>query len=105
MFKLQPNPTFKRDVTIKTADGDGKIKFEFKHKGRKALKAFYDSLGEGETARPDAEALLELIADWSGADGKFSPEALDQLLDDYPTAAKSIFEEYNLGLFEGKAKN
>lgn len=105
MFKLQPNPTFKKDVTIQSPNGDGVIEFEFKHKGRKALKAFFDSLGEGETARPDAEALLDLVAGWGGADGEFSPAALEQLLDDYPTAAKSIFEAYNEGLFEGKAKN
>ena len=105
MFKLQPNPTFKIDVVIPTQDGDGKIKFEFKHMGRKALKTFFESLGEGDSARPDSEALLDLVADWSGADGKFSPEALATLLDNYPGAAGAIFTAYNKGLFEGKQKN
>ena len=105
MFKLQPNPTFKVAVAIQRTEGEASIEFEFKHKGRKALKAFFDSLGSGDTARPDCEALLDLVAGWSGADGEFSPEALDALLDNYPTAAKSIFEAYNTGLFEGKAKN
>lgn len=105
MFVLQPKPTFKAEVTIPTPTGEGKITFEFKHKGRKALKAFFESLGEGETARQDSEALLDLISDWSGVDEKFSPEALDTLLDNYPSSAKAIFEAYNKGLFEGREKN
>lgn len=106
MFALQPKPTFKAEVVIATpGGGEGKIKFEFVHKGRKALKAFFASLGEGETAREDAEALLDLVAGWEGVDEKFSPEALGTLLDNYPSAAKAIFEAYNAGLFEGRAKN
>jgi len=105
MFVLQPKPTFTSEVIIPTPAGDGKINFEFKHMGRKALKAFFDSLGEGENARPDSEALLDMVGGWSGVDEKFSPEALESLLDNYPSAAKAIFEAYNKGLFEGKRKN
>lgn len=105
MFKLNPNPVFTSDVIIPTPNGDGKITFEFKHMGRKALKAFFESLGEGDTQRQDNEALLDLISNWAGVDEKFSPEALEILLDNYPSAAKAIFEAYNKGLFEGKAKN
>lgn len=104
-FVLTPKPTFRQEVIIPTPTGEGKITFEFKHKGRKALKAFFESLGEGDTARPDSEALLDLVSDWSGVDEKFTPENLDTLLDNYPSAAKAIFEAYNKGLFEGKAKN
>lgn len=105
MFALQPKPTFKQDVTIPTTTGEGVIEFEFKHKGRKALKAFYESLGEGDTARSDVDALGELIAGWSKVDGKYSAEALEALLDNYPAAARVIFEGYNKGLFEGRQKN
>ena len=105
MFLLQPNPTFKLDVTIPTINGDGVIEFEFKHKGRKVLKAFFESLGEGDTARNDCDALSELIAGWSKVDAPYNVEALDQLLDNYPLAAKAIFEAYNKGLFEAKEKN
>lgn len=106
MFALNPNPTFKTEVTIPLPGGkDGKVKFVFKHKGRKALKEFFDSLGEGDTARPDHESLMELIADWDGVDAKFSEEALETLLDNYPGAARAIFEAYNRGLFEGREKN
>lgn len=104
-FTLQPKPTFTGEVTIPTPVGDGKVTFEFKHMGRKALKAFFDGLGEGETARPDEEAILDLVAGWEGVDEKFSPEALGTLLDNYPGAARGIFEAYNRGLFEGKQKN
>jgi hypothetical protein len=104
-FVLQPKPTFRQEVTIPTPTGEGKITFEFRHKGRKALKAFFESLGEGETARVDSDALLELVSDWAGVDEKFTPENLDTLLDNYPSAAKAIFEAYNKGLFEGKTKN
>ena len=104
-FTLQPKPTFTGEVTIPTPAGDGKITFEFKHMGRKALKAFFESLGEGDTARPDSEALLDLVSGWSGVDEKFSPANLDILLDNYPSTAKAIFEAYNKGLFEGKQKN
>lgn len=105
MFVLQPQPTFQAQVTIPTPAGEGTITFQFKHKGRKALKAFFDSLGEGDTARPDNEALLELVDGWTGVDEKFSPETLDTLLDNYPAAARAIFEAYNKGLFEGRQKN
>lgn len=105
MFKLQPNPTFKVDVTIPRPEGDGTIKFEFKHKGRKALKEFYDSIGEGDNSRPDLEVVLDLIAGWSGVDTPFSPEALDDLLDNYPGSTGAIFEAYRKGLVEGRQKN
>lgn len=106
MFVLQPKPTFKAEVLIATpGGGEGKVKFEFKHMGRKALKAFFESLGSGDTARQDSDALLDLVAGWEGVDEKFSAEALDTLLDNYPAAAKSIFEAYNRGLYEGKVKN
>ena len=105
MFVLQPKPTFKADVVINTPGGEGKIKFEFKHMGRKALKAFFESLGEGDNARPDNEALMDIVSGWEGVDEKFSAESLDTLLDNYPSAARAIFEAYNKGLFEGKQKN
>jgi hypothetical protein len=105
MFKLQPNPTFKAEVAIPTVEGEGKITFEFKHKGRKALKEYIDSLGEGENAREDADALGELIAGWSGVDETYSPDALATLLDAYPVASRAIFEAYNRALLEGRSKN
>jgi hypothetical protein len=81
------------------------IEIEFRHKGRKALKAYFDSLGEGDTARNDKDALSELIAGWGKIDVEYTLDNLETLLDNYPTAAKAIFEAYNKGLFEGRQKN
>ena len=108
MFVLQPKPTFKAEVTIPTPTGEGKIKIEFKHKGRKALTEFLQSLPgqEGQKEpREDVDALSEIIADWSGVDTKYSIEALEQLLDGYPTAAKAIFDAYLPALMDGRVKN
>jgi hypothetical protein len=114
MFVLQPKPTFKQPVTIQTTDGDATVTFVFKHKGRKALAVFFDSLGGGETgetgetartARTDLDALQELVEGWEGVDTPFDAAALDTLLDNYPTAARAIFDGYNKGLFEGRQKN
>lgn len=106
MFALQPKPTFKASVTIPIPGGDeAKLKFVFKHKGRKALKEFFNSLGEGDNAKSDQEALLELVEDWEGVDAKFSPENLDKLLDNYPGSSHAIFSAYNKGLLEGREKN
>lgn len=106
MFALNPNPTFKFDVSIPMPGGKvGKITFVFKHKGRKDLKAFFDSLSNTEKVREDHEALLDLVESWEGVDEKFSPEALEKLLDNYPGAARVIFEAYSSAIFEAREKN
>lgn len=106
MFAINPKPTFDAEVTIPTPGGvEGKIKFVFNHKGRKALRTFFEQLSEGEASREDHEALAELIAGWKGVDTEYSPEALEKLLDNYPGAAGAIFSAYNKGLLEGKQKN
>lgn len=106
MFKVQPNPTFKADVTFAVPGGDeGKIKFIFKHKGRKALKTFFEDLGNTEKTRTDHEALLEIVEGWEGVDQKFSPDVLELVLDNYPAAGIAIFETYNRSIFEAKQKN
>ena len=105
MFVLQPKPTFQAQVTIPTTEGEGKITFEVKHKGRKQLLELLNSIGDGEDRKTDAEALSELITDWHGVDEKFSKENLEFLIDNYPAAAKVIFDTYNKALFEGRQKN
>ena len=106
MFKLQPNPTFKVDVTIPVPGGkDGKLSIEFKHKSKKALKEFFDSLTSEENQRTDVEALSDLVAGWSGMDEKFSAENLELFLDNYPSAAMALFEAYRAEVLEARAKN
>ena len=105
MFTLNPNPTFKADVTIPTPSGDGVIEIEYKHKGRKALKAYYDSLSEGAETRSDKDSLSELIVGWGKIDVEYSEDALETFLDNYPAAAQAIFAAYNKALLDGKQKN
>lgn len=104
-FTLQPKPTFQAEVTIPTPNGDGKVTFEFKHMGRKALAAFYDSATKPENGRPEGELFLDMIAGWSGVDEKFSPENLQIFLDNYMAAPGAIFDAYNQALLKGKEKN
>lgn len=107
MFTLQPKPTFKASVTIPVPGGsDGKINFIFKHKGKKELQAYFNSLGatEGE-AKTDVEALLELVEGWEGVSEKFSAENLELLLDAYPGSALAMYDTYRKELLEGRAKN
>lgn len=105
-FILQPKPTFKSEVSIPVPGGkEGTIKFEFKHKGRKELRVFIESLGKEDAQRDDAEALMDIVAGWEGVDEKFSKEALETLVDAYPGAASAIFTAYHRALLEGRAKN
>ena len=108
MFALQPNPTFKSEITIPVpGGGEGKITFEFRHKSRPALKTFFDGFAEveGQPAKEDIDALGEIVAGWEGVDGEYSREALAQLLDNYPRAAASILAGYSSAMFEAKEKN
>lgn len=106
MFVLQPKPTFKAEVLIPIpGGGEGKIKFEFRHKGRKALRDFIESLSKDGEARDDVDAILELVEGWDGVSEKFSKEALETLVDAYPGAARAIFDAYHSALLEGRAKN
>lgn len=108
MFALQPKPTFKYDVVIPIVGGlEGKIKFEFRHKGRNDLKAFFDSFteSEGKPAREDIDAIDEIVAGWEGVDEKYSREALATLIDNYPRAASAILTAYSAAIFEEKQKN
>lgn len=104
MFALKPKATFKADVSIPTPFGEGKVKVEFRHKGRKAFKEYIDTFtAEGDAeGRSDADALFEIVENWSGIDSPYNRENLETLLDAYPTAAKQMFAAYNSALFEGK---
>lgn len=102
MFTIQPKPTFKLDVTIPTVTGPGKITFVFKHKGRKAIAEFIESLTKEGDGVKDVDALLDIIEDWEKVDAKFSADALEQLLENYPGAGKAIFDAYLPAVLEGR---
>lgn len=107
MFALQPKPTFKAEISIPIPGAaEGKITFEFKRLGKKALRTLFKSISENDgVEREDSDVLLEIVKDWSGVDEKFSKAALETLVDSYPGAVTAIIVGYNREMMEGKAKN
>ena len=67
-FKLQPDPTFRRKVSI-PIPGDakaGEIEFVFRFRGRDDLSDFFKSVQLGEKDR--IAAILEMASGWDLAD-------------------------------------
>ena len=97
MFKLKANPTFRAKVVI-PIPGGGKqsIDFEFRHKTRTELKRFT----EGAQGQADGAALHPIVAGWSGVTDEsdqpveYSRDALERLLDLFPSAAQAITAAY-----------
>ena len=118
MLALKPKPTFKVGVTIHTpGEDDAKVTFEFKHKGRKELKAFFESFANadkpadasegkpGAEPRADSDLLLDIVAGLDGIDHKFTPENFALFLDNYHSAAGAIFTAYLKSFAEAEQKN
>ncbi len=105
MFKIVANPTFqcKVQISIPGIEKPGTINVEFAHLTRQALKAFYEEMKTSE--ENDAFHLRKIIVGWSGVDTPYSTEALDDLLDHYPAAARELFAAYSAELMESKRKN
>lgn len=108
MFVLQPKATFTAAIEIPVPGGaPGKITFEFKRLGKKALRELFKSLS-GDNEREDADVLAEIVQGWSGVDVPFDKDALDVLCDAYPGAVTAIIVGYNKEMLEGngtRAKN
>lgn len=109
MIKLTPAPTFAADVGIMAPGKDEPqtIRIVFRHKTRTQFRAWWESV----SGKTDEENLSCIIDSWSGvvsdvgAEVPYSREALDALLDGYPTATLAILKAYQSALFEGKQKN
>jgi len=117
MFKINPNPTFTAKVSL-SVPGDAApvvIDIEFKHKGRAAYAAWWESVPTAKTGdgarRTDADILDEVMVGWTGPlDDKgepvpYSRDALSQLLDNYPASTMEIYEAYRRALWESREKN
>ena len=102
MLKLKPNPTFKAKVVIPTPEGEVKVDFTFKHKTRDELQDFL--FGE-HPDRTDTDAVLEIAEGWSGVDGAFGREALDEMFANYHGAARAIVKAYAEQLTQARAGN
>ena len=90
-FRLIANPTFWATVLIPAPGTAAQpLELEFRHRTRSQLKAF----GESLSGRTDDQIVPEMIVSWRGADAEFSPEALVELLEQYPAAAGEIAAAY-----------
>lgn len=108
-FRINPAPTFRAKVPLSVpgADARGVVEIEFRHKGRAAYAAWWDSIGQ----RGDAEVLDEIIAGWSdviddkGEPVAYSLDALRLLVDRFPASGLEILAHYKRALWEAKEKN
>lgn len=108
-FRINPAPTFRVKVplTVPGAEARGVVEVEYRHKGREAYAAWWDSIGN----RGDAEVLDDIIAGWSDViDDKGEPvayhiDALRLLLDRYPVAGIELLSAYKRALWEAREKN
>jgi hypothetical protein len=89
------------------ADARGVVEIEFRHKGRAAYAAWWDSIAD----RGDAEVLDEIIAGWSdviddrGEPVPYDIDALRLLCDRFPASAIELLAAYKHGLWEAREKN
>ncbi|WP_306602495.1 phage tail assembly chaperone [Azonexus sp.] len=103
MLKIKPKDTFKAKVGL-SVPGSEKlevISVEYRHLSRSALQEYYAGL-KGKT---DAEGLAEIMRGWDGPDAAYSPESLQELLDNYPASAGELYESFRAELVESKRKN
>lgn len=98
-----PNPTFEAParITVPGQEALGEFVGVWKYKGRKALKAFIQGLGE----MSDIEAIGEVLIGWREVDVPFSAEALQTVLDNYPASPEELLQAYFIGLQESRLKN
>ena len=108
MFQLEPNPTFTAPVAIPLPGGEtATIEMTFMHLGRKSLQRFLDRVKD----LPDAEAIGDIVASWSGVGGKdgepmpYTAENLASMLDNYHGAALAILQTYIRELTVQRVKN
>lgn len=110
MFKIDPAPTFTCPVRLSVPGSDAAVPvtLTFKHKRARELDAWLKASRDREN---DAEFLAEVIAGWAGigdSEGKpvpYSREALELLLDAYPSAGLELLLAYRRQLADARAKN
>lgn len=102
VFRLDPSPTFRAVVPIPIPGGDpAELEFEFRHKTRDSLKHWLGSF----SGRTEADVLADVIVAWHNADGAYSAQALDKLLQDYPQAGGAILAAYTRELTGARLGN
>ena len=102
MFKVTPSPTFTVAVEISQPGAENAVlNIEFKAKTRPQIADF---LERGKTITLD-EAVKEVVVGWRDVDAAFSPETLQDVLDNYPKAASAIYEAYWREIAGAREKN
>lgn len=115
VFKLQPNPTFKVDVSIPRAgeQEDGVLTLTFKHMKSSKFDELRDKLREalenvvagGEPSiGPMVDNIMEIAEGWALKD-EFNRENVAELLENYPRAFGAITDAYARELLAFREKN
>jgi hypothetical protein len=115
MFKLNPGATFAHTLPIPVPGGNlVDIKLIFRRMPRAEALAYFhppsaDASAGGQPAtqepRSDLDFVSGLISGWEEVDAPFSREALAELLENYPQAAKRIADAYMPALWGAIEKN
>lgn len=108
MFKLNPAPTFKADVSLSVPGMPvpHPVVVTYRHKTRTAMLDWL----KRTAGRPDVVTLGEVIVEVEGLhdDGgnavAYSPAVLAILLENYPVAHDELFQGYLRELAEAKKK-
>ena len=92
MFRIKANPTFPATVKIRAPGGEvQELPVVFRHKRRDEVKEFFKEAAD--TSRPDVDCILDLVESWE-ADDKLSADSVEELMQNYPSAAQAIFNSY-----------
>lgn len=105
MFRITPNPTFSSPVSLSLPGSDvGQVlQVTWRHKRKREIGAAL----EGNVT----EFLRSVIESWSGIVDEhdkpvpYSVEALDILLDAYPSSGAELIQAYMRQIADARAKN
>lgn len=102
MFKLQPEPTFKRKVTgfVPGRPLDG-LTVTYRYKNADELRAWHASMAD-VTLR---DALAAIIDTWDDAPMPYTPDALDEVAKLYPAFLHALIETYRREIFDARLGN
>jgi hypothetical protein len=105
MFKLQPSPTFTTKVKVPIPGGKSEfIEVQFRHKTRTDLQAYLERAAKSRD-EAEVDALMEIVAGWSGIECEFSRENLALLMDNFPASGPAILAAYARELTDARLGN
>ncbi|CAH1387019.1 phage tail assembly chaperone [Candidatus Nitrotoga sp. M5] len=107
MFKIQPSPTFwgKVPVGIPGVAKPAMLDIEFQHKKREEIQAICLRMKDNEISPQNIKTTAkEVVVGWKEVDEEFSQDALELLLENFPSAASAMVETYLKESIEAKGK-